>query len=317
MKIVTMEPLGVPAGMILSMAKNLEQAGHEFVYHETKETDQAKLIDRVKDADVIILANQPISRAVIESCPHLKLLSVAFTGVDHVALDACRDKGVAVSNAAGYSTNAVAELVFGLAVAVIRNIVPCDGRTRRGETKDGLVGFELFGKKFGVVGTGAIGTRVAEIALAFGCEVMAYSRTKKAALAQKGVVYAELETLLKECDFVSLHVPLSDRTKNLIDEKALALMKPTAVLINTARGPVVDNRALADALNAGRIRGAGVDVFETEPPVPVAHPLMNAKNAVLTPHVAFASDEALHARAKIVFANIELWMKGERQNVVL
>lgn len=317
MKIVTMEPLGVPAGMILSMAKNLEQAGHEFVYHETKETDQAKLIDRVKDADVIILANQPISRAVIESCPRLKLLSVAFTGVDHVALDACRDKGVAVSNAAGYSTNAVAELVFGLAVAVIRNIVPCDGRTRRGETKDGLVGFELFGKKFGVVGTGAIGTRVAEIALAFGCEVMAYSRTKKAALAQKGVVYAELETLLKECDFVSLHVPLSDRTKNLIDEKALSLMKPTAVLINTARGPVVDNRALADALNAGRLRGAGVDVFETEPPVPVAHPLMNAKNAVLTPHVAFASDEALQARAKIVFANIELWMKGERQNVVL
>lgn len=316
MNIVTMEPLGVPAEEILAMAAELKKAGHTFTYHETRETDQTKLIERCQDADIVILANQPLSRAVIERCPRLKMLSVAFTGVDHVALDACREKNITVCNAAGYSTNAVAELAFGLAIAVIRNIVPCDGAVRRGGTKDGLVGVELYGKKFGVVGTGAIGARAAEIASAFGCEVLACSRTKKAALEAKGVTYTDLQSLLRASDFVSLHVPLNEHTRNLIDEEALSLMKPSAILINTARGPVVDNAALAKALNDGALAGAGVDVFEMEPPIPAEHPLTRAKNAVLTPHVAFATDEALLARAKIVFANIDLWLSGTPQNLV-
>ena len=168
MKIVVMEPLGVALAKIEALAAGLQAAGHEFVYYTTKETQQDKLLARVQDADIIMLANQPLSAEIINACPNLKMLSVAFTGVDHVDLAACRARNIMVCNAAGYSTNAVAELVFGLAISVIRNIVPCDARCRTAGTKDGLVGFELFGKTFGVVGTGAIGSRVAKIAAAFG-----------------------------------------------------------------------------------------------------------------------------------------------------
>ncbi len=316
MKIVVMEPLGVAAEKIYALADSLLQAGHEFVYYADKETEQEKLLDRVRGADVIMLANQPLGADIIDACPRLKMLSVAFTGVDHVALDACRRRGITVCNAAGYSTNAVAELTFGLAISVIRNIVPCDARCRHNGVKDGLVGFELCGKTFGVVGTGAIGCRAAKIAAAFGCRVLAYSRTVKQELVDAGVCYVSLPELLAASDFISLHVPLTAETKGLIDAEALAQMKPTAVLLNTARGPVVDSAALADALNAGRLAGAGVDVFETEPPISETHPLCGAKNTVLTPHVAFASCEALEARAKIVFANIEKYLAGTPQNLV-
>lgn len=263
-----------------------------------------------------MLANQPLSAEIINACPKLKMLSVAFTGVDHIALEACRARNILVCNAAGYSTNTVAELTFGLAISVIRNIVPCDGRCRRAETKDGLVGFELFGKTFGVVGTGAIGTRVAKIAAAFGCRVLAYSRTAKQELVNAGVQYVSLDELLAQSDFVSLHVPLTDATRGLINAAAIAKMKQGAVLLNTARGPVVDSAALAEALNAGKLAGAGIDVFEGEPPIAENHPLCSAKNTVLTPHVAFASREALETRADIVFANIEKWLNGAPQNVV-
>lgn len=316
MKIVVMEPLGVALEKINALAAALQATGHEFVYYTSKEAQQDKLLARVQDADIIMLANQPLSAEIINACPKLKMLSVAFTGVDHVALDACRARNILVCNAAGYSTNAVAELTFGLAISVIRNIVPCDARCRRAETKDGLVGFELFGKTFGVVGTGAIGARVAKIAAAFGCRVLAYSRTAKQELVDAGVQYVSLDELLEQSDFVSLHVPLTDATRGLINAEAIAKMKQGAVLLNTARGPVVDSAALAAALNAGKLAGAGIDVFEGEPPIAKDHPLCSAKNTVLTPHVAFASREALETRADIVFANIEKWLAGAPQNIV-
>lgn len=316
MKIVVMEPLGVVLEKIEALAVPLKEAGHEFIYHTTKETNQEKLLARVADADIIMLANQPLSAEIINCCPKLKMLSVAFTGVDHIALEACRARNILVCNAAGYSTNAVAELTFGLAISVIRNIVPCDGRCRSAATKDGLIGFELFGKTFGVVGTGAIGSRVAKIAQAFGCRVLAYSRTPKQELIDLGVEFVALDELLEQADFVSLHVPLTAATKGLINAEAISKMKPTAVLLNTARGPVVDSAALSDALNEGRLAGAGIDVFEIEPPIAKEHPLCHAKNTVLTPHVAFASKEALEARADIVFANLWKYFAGEPQNVV-
>ena len=309
MKIVVMEPLGVKMEQINALAAPLQAAGHDFVYYTEKENDQTKLLARVQDADIIMLANQPLSAEIINTCPNLKMLSVAFTGVDHIALAACRERGILVCNAAGYSTNAVAELTFGLAISVIRNIVPCDARCRQAGTKDGLVGFELFGKTFGVVGTGAIGSRVAKIAAAFGCKVLAYSRTPKAELQADGVRYVSLDELLAASDFISLHVPLTDATRGLINAEAIAKM-------NTARGPVVDSEALVQALNEGRLAGAGIDVFEGEPPIAPEHPLCHAKNTVLTPHVAFASAEALAARADIVFANIEKWLAGAPQNVI-
>ncbi|MDY2637951.1 MAG: 2-hydroxyacid dehydrogenase [Phascolarctobacterium sp.] len=316
MKIICMEPLGVSQEKIASLVAPLEAAGHEFTYYTTKETDQAKLLARVKDADILMLANQPLSAAIIEQCPNLKMLDIAFTGVDHVGLEAARARGIVACNAAGYSTNAVAELTFGLAISAIRNIVAVDERCRKGGTKDGLVGFELFGKTFGVVGTGAIGCRVAKIAQAFGCRVLAYSRTVKPELASEGVEYVDLDTLLAQSDFVSLHVPMTAATAKMINAESIAKMKDGAVLINCARGGVVDSEALAVALNNGKLAAAGIDVFENEPPLAGEHPLLHAKNTVVTPHVAFASKEALETRADIVFANIDAFLDGEPQNLV-
>lgn len=313
MKLVIIEPLGVNDEKLLSMAKDMLPADLEIVYYNTRVTDTETLIERGHDADIIAVSNLPMNADVINGCKNLKMLSVAFTGVDHIAMDACKANGVLVSNCAGYSTAAVADLVFGMIIALYRNMIPCNDVVRKEGTKDGLVGFELEGKKFGVIGTGAIGLRTAAIANAFGCQVLAYSRTKKEI---PGITYVDMDTLLSSCDIVSLHTPLNSETKGLIGKEELAKMKPSAILINTSRGPVVDSAALADALNNGRLAGAGIDVFETEPPIAKDHPLLTAKNVIATPHVAFATKEALEKRAIIVFDNVDKWLKGTPQNVM-
>ena len=317
MKIVVIEPLGITPEKVEEACKAVKQKGHEVVYYQTRTEDTAELVERGKDADIIIIANLPFSKNVIEKCQKLKLLSVAFTGVDHVDIDYCKQKGITVCNAAGYSTNAVAELTFGLAISVLRNIPACNDVVRKEGTKDGLVGSELYQKTFGVIGTGAIGTKVAMIAKAFGCNVIAYSRTKKEIITEAGITYVSLEELLTQSDIISLHVPLNASTKGLIGKKEIALMKKSAIVLNTARGGVVDSDALAEALNTEKIAGAGIDVFEMEPPVPKNHPLVNAKHTVLTPHVAFASQEALYTRAVIVFDNMINWEMGTAKNVIV
>lgn len=315
-QIVVMEPLGVSEELLQSLAEPFKAQGYELVVHSTRETNQVKLLDRVREAAIIILANQPLSGEIIRQCPNLECISVAFTGVDHIDLNACREKGIVVSNAAGYSTQAVTELVFGLAISVLRNVLPCDNRTRTGGTKEGFPGFELHGKTFGIVGMGAIGTAVARIAKAFGCKVMAYNRSERPELVEEGITFTDLDTVVQQADILSLHVPLTDETRHLIDAKRINMMKDTAVLINTARGPVVDNEALAKALKAGKLRGAGIDVFEIEPPIPTDHPLCDAPRTVLTPHIAFASQEAFVTRAHIVMDNIVAFLKGEPVNRV-
>ena len=313
MKLVILEPLGVEKEKLLAMAEKAAAGRIEIVSYDTRAEDVPTLIERSRDADAVVLSNLPYPREVIERCPALKLILVAFTGVDHVAMDACWERGVTVCNCAGYSTVAVADLVFGLLIALCRSILPCDRAVREGGTKAGLIGTELEGKKFGIVGAGAIGLRVARIAEAFGCEVVAYSRTQK---PETGLRYVGLDELLSGCDVVSLHVPLNDGTRGLIGARELGLMKKTAFLINTARGPVVDSAALAKALSDGVIAGAGIDVFETEPPIPRDHPLFSAPNLVATPHVAFATKEALEKRAVIVFENLAAWLDGAPENVV-
>ncbi|WP_019227500.1 2-hydroxyacid dehydrogenase [Sedimentibacter sp. B4] len=313
MKLVIIEPLGVEQEKLLKMAEETLGNSLEIVYYDNRTTDTQTLIERGKDADIIAVSNLPLNKEVIEGCKNLKMLAVAFTGVDHIAMDTCRERNIVVSNCAGYSNAAVSDLVFGLLISLYRNIIPCNEVVRKAGTKDGLVGFELEGKKFGVVGTGAIGSRVASIAKAFGCEVYAYSRTVKEI---EGVNFVDLDTLLSTCDVVSLHVPLNNATKGLINSEKLSLMKKNAVLINTARGPVVDSQALAVALNQGKIAGACVDVFEVEPPVAEDHPLLSAKNLIATPHIAFATKEALVKRAVIVFDNVKAFLAGKPQNVM-
>ena len=313
MKLVILEPLGVEEEKLLALAKEKLGNRAEIVYYDTRVTDPDTLAGRAEDADIAVISNLPFKKEVMERCPKLKMLSVAFTGVDHVDMDYCHERGILVSNCAGYSNTAVSELVFGLALSLYRRIIECDRAVRAGKDKTGLVGLELSGKKFGIIGMGAIGTRTAQLAKAFGCEVLGFNRSPRQI---EGVRMTDLDTLLSEFDIVSLHVPLTDETKGLIGERELSLMKPDAVLINTARGPVVDSRALAAALKEGRLAGAAVDVYETEPPIAQDHPLLTAPNVTATPHVAFATKEALYQRAAIVFDNVAGYLDGKPQNVM-
>ncbi|HIY59196.1 MAG TPA: hydroxyacid dehydrogenase [Candidatus Eisenbergiella pullistercoris] len=313
MKLVILEPLGVEEEKLLALAEEKLGNRAEIVYYDTRVTDPDTLAGRAEDADIAVISNLPFKKEVMERCPKLKMLSVAFTGVDHVDMDYCHERGILVSNCAGYSNTAVSELVFGLALSLYRRIIECDRAVRAGKDKTGLVGLELSGKKFGIIGMGAIGTRTAQLAKAFGCEVLGFNRSPRQI---EGVRMTDLDTLLSECDIVSLHVPLTDETKGLIGERELSLMKPDAVLINTARGPVVDSRALAAALKEGRLAGAAVDVYETEPPIAQDHPLLTAPNVTATPHVAFATKEALYQRAVIVFDNVAGYLDGKPQNVM-
>ncbi len=315
MNIVLLESLGVPEEVLNACAKPLVDAGHTFKAYP-KDTDPKVQIERAKDADVIMIANMPLSGEVISACPNLKYIDVAFTGVDHVDLDAARAKGVKVSNAAGYSNEAVAELTLCMMLALLRNVPQVEARCRAGQTKDGLVGVELMGKTVGIVGVGAIGTRTAELCHAFGCKVLGNKRHVRGDEPDY-IEFVSLEELLSRSDIVSLHCPLNEDSRGMINKDTIAKMKPGALLINAARGPVVDSQALADALNNGDLGGAGIDVFETEPPLDLDHPLLHSKNTIVTPHVAFASAESMETRCKIVFDNIAQWMDGHQTNIIL
>ncbi|KEH98956.1 2-hydroxyacid dehydrogenase [Clostridium massiliodielmoense] len=317
MRISVLEPVGLSKEEVYSIAKPLIDKGHEVILFEDKVQDKKVLMERAKDAEVLVLANMPLEGEVIKSDNKLKMISVAFTGIDHVDAKACAEKQVIVCNAAGYSTSSVSELTYGLIFSVLRNIVPLDKAIREGKTREGFSQNEILGKTIGIVGTGAIGIRVGQIAKAFGCNVLAYSRSERKEALDSGFKYVSLDELLCKSDIVSLHVPLNDKTKGLINKEKIELMKPSAILINTARGLVVDNDALAEALKKGKIKGAGIDVFELEPPIAKEHSLFNAPNVVVTPHIAFATKEAMYRRCEIVFKNIEKWLEGNPQNVML
>lgn len=314
MKVVLAEPLGISAAYLETLAGKLRERGCEFTAYDTVEKDIEKLKKRCREADILIIANNPLPDEVIAECPNLQFISVAFVGIDHIGKKTCRDRDIAVSNAAGYCNDAVAELALGLTLDCLRNISACNDVIRRGGNKAGLVGNELRGKTVGIIGTGGIGCTAAKLYRAFGCSLLGYSRSESAAAKEIGIEYVSLEELLSRSDIVSVHVPLTDSTKALLDGDKLALMKETAILINTARGPVVEQGALAAALNAGKIAAAGIDVFDTEPPLEEDNVLLQAKNVVCTPHVAFATEESINRRAEIVFDNVLTFMDGNPKN---
>lgn len=315
MNIVMLESLAVSEEILNSYVKPLEEAGHTFRAYE-KSSDVEVLKEESRDADILILANMPLKQEVIRNCSHLKFIDVAFTGVDHVDLNAVKEMGAALSNASGYSNESVAELTLGMMLSLLRNVPQVDARCREGKTKDGLVGFELKGKTVGIIGTGAIGQRTAQLCSAFGCKVIAYNGFSKKENSEL-ITYLPLKEMLEQADIVALHCPLTEQSRHLINEETIGYMKKSAILINAARGPVVDSDALAKALNDGRIAGAGIDVFEVEPPLQTDHPLLHAKNTIVTPHVAFATKESMEIRAEIVFLNIDQWLKGEQINKIL
>ncbi len=313
MKITFLEPLGISGDSLKRIVEEAVGTGHEITYYQDRNEDPQVLTERSQGADCVVLSNMKYGRDIMEKCPELKMICVAFTGVDLVDIQYCKEKGIRVCNCAGYSTVAVADLVFGFVIDMARNVLACNDAVRDGGTKQGLVGFELEGKKFGVIGAGAIGERVLQIAQAFGCETYAYNRSVKEI---PGVTFVSMEELLKTCDIVSVHVPQTSETVGLMGEAQFGMMKKNALFINTARGPIVDSEALAKALNEGWIAGAAVDVFEVEPPVAKDHVLFGARNLIATPHVAFASEQAFEKRAVIVGENIKCWLAGSMQNVI-
>ena len=314
-KIVIMESLGISAEELAARKAPFEAQGHVFVDYP-KTTDPAKLIEEAKDADAMILANMPMPADVLRKCDKLKCIDVAFTGVDHVGLDAAKEKNIAVSNASGYSNEAVSELVIGTTLSLARNLRSVEDRCREGKDKTGLVGWEIKGKTVGIIGLGKIGTRTAELFHAFGATVLAQSRTHHDGIAEY-IEQVTQEELLRRSDIVVLHCPLNDSTRGMINAEKLAMMKPTALLVNVARGPVVVEKDLAVALENGVIAGAAIDVFDKEPPLDTASPILHVPNCLVTPHVAFATQQSMSLRAEIVFDNLAKWMEGHQINTIL
>lgn len=315
MKIAILEPLAITKARMDAYCERLRTAGHTVTVYDTKTSDPAELLNRTADNEIVVIANTPCPASVIEAAPALSMIAVAFTGIDHVGLEACKKKGITVCNAAGYSTPAVAELAIGLTIQLLRSISIGDTDARSERTFSAPIGTEIYGKTVGIIGTGAIGLLTAKLFLAFGANVIAYSRSERQEAIDLGIQYMPLEDVLRKADIVSLHVPATDATRNMIGKQELSKMKPSAILINVARGAVVDNEALAHALNDHVIAGAGIDVFDMEPPLPKEYPLLHAKNTVLTPHIAFSTAEAMVRRAEIVFSNVESYLSGTPKNV--
>src|SRR6056297_2035994 len=213
MKIVLLEPLAVGDEVLAKYRKNLEANGHEFKKFDSRVEDEKKIIERAEGADAVIITNLPFSSEVINSLPELKYISVAFTGVDHVDLNACVENGVSVSNAPGYSTDSVAELALGMMINLSRNINQCHSAVKAAKTRNGLIGNELKGKTLGIVGTGSIGLRVAEVAKVMGMNLLGYNRSEKEEAKELGLKYTELEDLFKKSDIISIHIPHTSETE--------------------------------------------------------------------------------------------------------
>lgn len=314
MKIVFVESLGLCECAVQTRIAFLKQQGHTVLFYADRDEHEDVLIERAREADILVISNIPLKKHFFDNCPNLKMISVAFTGVDHIDLEECRKRGIIVSNSAGYSTEAVAELAIGMMIAVYRKIVGGDAITRISEDRQGILGSELHGKTMGIIGLGAIGQRVATLANAFGCKVIAYNRSRKNV---DRVTQVDKATLLRQSDILTVHLPLTPDTKDFIAGEEFSQMQPHAILINTARGPVVNQNALYTALRKGQIAGAAVDVYDREPPLPANFELFNAPNLLMLPHLGYATKEAFGIRLDIVVKNIEMWLAGTPQNRVI
>jgi len=313
MKVTFVEPIGLSSQELDEIKDKYETSGNEIVIYKDRKEDEETLIERAKDADIMIVSNIKISRNVLEKCTNLKMISVAFTGVDHIDMDYCREHDIVVCNAAGFSNDSVAELTINMILSVYRNTVKADAITRNGGDMKGFLGTELSGKTIGIIGCGKIGTRVAQICQAFNCKVLAYNRNPKDI---HGVKFTSKEELLKQSDIISLHTPLTDESRNIIGKEEFELMKESAILINTARGPVVNSQDLFDALNSGKIAGAATDVYDCEPPLKEDNILLKAPNLIMLPHIAYATKEAFKKRASIVCENIHYWLAECPRNLI-
>jgi len=281
---------------------------------------QAEVISRAQGHEIVISNKVVITREMIEQLPQLKFIAVSATGYNIIDIEAAREHGIAVSNVPIYGTRSVAQMVLAHLLNLTQRVAEhAEGvRAGRWAASDDFCYWdypliELDGQTLGIIGYGRIGQATAQLARAFGMRVVAYSRTPRSGI--DGVDFVDLETLLRTSDVVSLHCPLTPETEKLLNRERLALMKSTAYLINTSRGPLIDEAALAEALNAGQLAGAGLDVLSVEPP-PAEHPLYTAKNCYITPHIAWATHAARERLLQLTVENVAAFLQGRPQNVV-
>ncbi|TGC08900.1 2-hydroxyacid dehydrogenase [Methanolobus halotolerans] len=317
MKIVVADPIVLQP----EYHKRLQEMGELKVYN-TWPSSNEELIDRVKDAHIVIVGRYGFPAEVFDVAENLKMLSVWQTGYDHVDIDVAARHGVVVSNVPGYAFDAVAEFVFAQVLNLLRRLHEADRSLREGEFewRDYICGAyrgnQLMGKTIGVIGTGNIGSRVIEIAHGFKMQVLAHTAHPDPVKEKKlGVRFVDMDTLLTQSDVVTLHVPLTQSTEKMIGAEELIKMKSTSILINTARGEVVDEAALLSSLRSGYIAAAGLDVFEEEP-LPSNSPFLRLSNVLLTPHIAFLSEESLDECTSVTLDNIGHFLQGNPKNVV-
>lgn len=318
MKIIALERNS--AGTDISM-ECFQDFGEVIYYGNTTTKEQVK--ERVQEADIIIANKSPLNEETLKDATSVKLICELATGYDNVDLAYCKSRGITVCNVRDYCTAMVAQHTMTLALALSQKLFHYDDYVKSGaySAQDRFSNFdvpfyELEGKTWGIVGMGNIGKKVAQIATAFGCKVIFHSVTGKSTC--KDYPQVDKDTLLAESDFLSLHCPLSDLSRGFIDAAALKKMKNTAILVNVARGPVVNNADLAEALKAGEIAAAGLDVMEGEP-LELTNPLSQLKDSnqlIITPHLAWASVEARTRCVEGVYKNIQAFLAGQPTNVV-
>ena len=298
--------------------QGLEEIGEVTVYDRTKADET---VARAADADIVLTNKVIISREIIAQLPRLKYIGVLATGYNVVDIEAAHERGITVTNVPAYSTESVAQMVFAHLLTVTNRTEHYAIENRNGRwTKNpdfcywDFPHMELAGKTFGIVGLGNIGRRVAEIATAFGMHVKALT-SKSADALPANIEKTTLESILSTSDVLSLHCPLTDKTRHLINRETLQQMKPTAILINTGRGPLVDDQAVADALSGGRLAAFCADVLTEEPPK-ADNPLLKQPNAYMTPHIAWASKEARVRLVQVATDNVRAFINGRPQNMV-
>ncbi len=317
MKLVVLERNSVGTDIDV---KCFEKFGEVEYYPNTVAENTA---ERVADADIVIANKAPMNESTLKDAPNVKLICLFATGFDNVDLAYCKSRGIKVANVVNYSTAMVVQHTFMLALALEEKLAYYDEYVKSGAyaNQDRFSNFdrafgEFEGKTWGIVGMGNIGRRVAHVAQAFGCKVIFYSASGKSTCTEYERV--EFDTLLAQSDILSLHCPLSDRTRGLIDKEAFSKMKKSAILVNVARGPVVDTQALYEALTQGQIAAAGLDVLDKEP-ISKDNPLGKIKDStklIITPHMAWASKEARERLVDEVAKNIQAFLDGEERNIV-
>ena len=316
MKIVILEGAAVNPGDL--SWEPIRQFGEVTVYDRTAPEEAA---GRIGDAQIVLINKTPISAQLLDQCPNLKLICVEATGYNVVDCQAARQRGVTVCNVPAYSTDAVAQFTFSLLLELCNQVGHHNDFVHAGgwckcpdfcywDTPQ----MELAGKTIGIIGFGRIGRAVAKIATAFNMQVLAYNRSRCAEGEALGT-YVELEELLSQSDIVSLHCPLTEETEHLINAQTLSQMKDGAILLNTARGGLVDEKALAEALSQGKLRGAAVDVISAEP-MKMGNPLLTATNCIITPHMAWSPIEARQRIIDCTVANIRGYLNNQPINTV-